>query len=106
MFDIRSLTWDEWSHPEGVILPIVTLGTIRPEDSGAARNATEFSIKLHSETQVSGRLGMSAGLEIKECPRARGTLNVLRARKNSGVRALLAPKKNGHKNIDFVFISG
>ena len=34
--------WDEWNYPEGVILPIVTLGTIRPEDSGAARNATEF----------------------------------------------------------------
>ena len=35
--------WDEWSYPEGVILPIVTLGTIRPEDSGAAaRNDTEF----------------------------------------------------------------
>ena len=44
--------WDEWSYPEGVILPIVTLGTIRPEDSGA---------NLHSETQVSGRLGMSGG---------------------------------------------
>ena len=29
-------------NPEGVILPIVTLGTIRPEDSGAAQNATEF----------------------------------------------------------------
>ena len=28
----------EWSYPEGVILPIVTLGTIRPEDSGAAQN--------------------------------------------------------------------
>ena len=28
--------------PEGVILPIVTLETIRPEDSGAAQNATEF----------------------------------------------------------------
>ena len=42
VFDIRSFTWDEWSYPEGVILPIVTLGTIRPEDSGAARNATEF----------------------------------------------------------------
>ena len=42
VFDIRSLTWDEWSYPEGVILPIVTLGTIRPEDSGAAQNATEF----------------------------------------------------------------
>ena len=26
----------------GVTLPIVTLGTIRPEDSGAVRNATEF----------------------------------------------------------------
>ena len=34
-----------------------------------------------------------AGLEIKGCPRARGTLNVLRARKNTGMRALLAPKK-------------
>ena len=42
VFDIRSLTWDEWSYPEGVILPIVTLGTIRPKDSGAARNGTEF----------------------------------------------------------------
>ena len=37
-----SLTWDEWSYPEGVILPIVTLGIMRPEDSGAARNATVF----------------------------------------------------------------
>ena len=42
VFDIRSLTRDEWSYPEGVILPIVTLGTIRPEDSGTARNATKF----------------------------------------------------------------
>ena len=42
VFDIRSLTWEEWSYPEGVILPIATLGTIRPEDSGAAQNATEF----------------------------------------------------------------
>ena len=42
VFDITSLTLDEWSYPEGFILPIVTLGTIRPEDSGAARNATEF----------------------------------------------------------------
>ena len=43
--DIRSLTWDEWSYPEGVILPIATLGTIRSEDSGAAQNATEFHHK-------------------------------------------------------------
>ena len=61
MFDIRSLTWDEWSYPEGIILPIVTMGTIRPEDSGAAQMPRSFSIKLHSETQVSGRLGMSEG---------------------------------------------
>ena len=27
--------------------------------SVAVRNATEFSIKLHSETQVSGRLGVN-----------------------------------------------
>ena len=38
---------------------IVTLGTIRPEDSGVVQNAS-FSINLHSETQVLGRLGMSA----------------------------------------------
>ena len=59
MFDIRSLLWDEWSYPEGVILPIVTSGIIRPEDSGAAHMPQSFSIKLHSETQVSGRLSMS-----------------------------------------------
>ena len=41
-----SLTWDEWSYPKGVILPIVTLGTIRPEDSGAAQNVTEFQHKI------------------------------------------------------------
>ena len=28
----------------GVTLPIVTLGSIRPEDSGAVRNATEFQL--------------------------------------------------------------
>ena len=35
----------------GVTLPIVTLGTIRREDSGAARNATSFSIRFQSETK-------------------------------------------------------
>ena len=39
--------WDEWSYPEGAILPIVTLGTIRPEDSGAAQNAKEFHPHPH-----------------------------------------------------------
>ena len=53
----------------GVTLPIVTLGTIRPEDSGAARNATSFSIKLHSETQVSGRLGLCLGVNPLDMPR-------------------------------------
>ena len=33
------------------------------------------------------------GLEIKGCPLARGTLNVLRAHQNTGMHALLAPKK-------------
>ena len=44
--DIRSLS----RGMNGVTLPTVTLGTFRPEDSGNA-----------SETQVSGRLGMSGG---------------------------------------------
>ena len=30
----------------GLTLPIVTLGTIRPEDNGDARNATEFQHKI------------------------------------------------------------
>ena len=48
----------EWSYPEGLILPIVTLGTIRPEDSGAAQNAS-FSIKLHRENSS---LRLSGGI--------------------------------------------
>ena len=56
MFDIRSLTWDEWSFPEGVILPIVTLWTIEPEDSGVS------ALNCTGKTQVSGRLGMSGGI--------------------------------------------
>ena len=71
VFDIRSLTWDEWSYPEGVILPIVTLGTIRPEDSVAVRMPQSFSIKLHSEIQVSGRLGMSGGRSPRHAPLSR-----------------------------------
>ena len=55
MFDIRSLTWDEWSYPEGVILPIATLGTIRPEDSGAAQKCHRVSaLNCTGKTQVSG----------------------------------------------------
>ena len=42
----------------GITLPIVRLGTIRPEDSEMPQILT---IKLHSETQVSGRLGMYGG---------------------------------------------
>ena len=38
MFDIRSLTWDEWSYPE----LLFTLRTTLAEDSGAVRKAMEF----------------------------------------------------------------
>ena len=61
MFDIRSLTWDEWSYPEGVILPIITLGLSDPRIAELREMSQGFSIKLHSETQVSGRLSMSEG---------------------------------------------
>ena len=58
-----SLTWDEWSYPEGVILPIVTLGTIRPEDSGASAKCHRFSaLNCTGKTQVSGRLAISGGI--------------------------------------------
>ena len=93
MFDIRSLTWDEWSYPEGVILPIVTLGTIRPEDSGAARNATSFIIKLYSETQVSGRLGMSGGISPRH---AQNPLSGERRKTLSITHHALSPPPSHH----------
>ena len=93
MFDIRSLTWDEWSYPEGVILPIVTLGTIRPEDSGAARNATSFIIKLYSETQVSGCLGMSGGISPRH---AQNPLSGERRKTLSITHHALSPPPSHH----------
>ena len=93
MFDIRSLTWDEWSYPEGVILPIVTLGTIRPEDNGAARNATSFIIKLYSETQVSGRLGMSGGISPRH---AQNPLSGERRKTLSITHHALSPPPSHH----------
>ena len=93
MFDIRSLTWDEWSYPEGVILPIVTLGTIRHEDSGAARNATSFIIKLYSETQVSGRLGMSGGISPRH---AQNPLSGERRKTLSITHHALSPPPSHH----------
>ena len=39
----------------GVSFPIVTLRTIRPDDR---EMQWSFSIKLHSETQMSARLGV------------------------------------------------
>ena len=50
--------WDEWSYPERVILPIVTLGTIRPEDTELCEMPRSFTIELHSETRVSGYMGV------------------------------------------------
>ena len=61
VFDIRSLTLDEWSYSERIIPPIVNLGTIRSRMAGLCIMPQSFSIRLHSETQVSGRLGMFGG---------------------------------------------
>ena len=48
MFDIRSLTWDEWSYPE----LLFTLRTNLAEDSGAVQKA---SINLHrDDLDISG----------------------------------------------------
>ena len=79
MFDIRSLTWDEWSYPEGVILP--------------ARNATSFIIKLYSETQVSGRLGMSGGISPRH---AQNPLSGERRKTLSITHHALSPPPSHH----------
>ena len=60
--------WDEWSYPEGVILPIVTLGTIRPNIAELRKMPRIFSIKVHSKTQVSGRLGGVDPLDMLGTP--------------------------------------
>ena len=93
VFDIRSLTWDEWSYLEGVILPIVTLGTIRPEDSGAAQMPLSFIIKLYSETQVSGRLGMSGGISPRH---AQNPLSGERRKTLSITHHALSPPPSHH----------
>ena len=46
------------SYPERVILPIVTLGTIDVRIAELREMARSFSIRLHSETRVSGGLGV------------------------------------------------
>ena len=96
MFDIRSLTWDEWSYPEGVILPIVTLGTIRPEVAELRKMPQSFIIKLYSETQVSGRLGMSGGISPRH---AQNTLSGERRKTLSITHHALSPPPSHHLYI-------
>ena len=48
----------------GISLPTGTLGTIRPDDREMPRS---FSIKLHSETRISGRLGVDP-LDMPRAP--------------------------------------
>ena len=65
----------------GVTLPIVTRGTIRPEDSGAARNATGVSALNYTvKTQVSGRLSMSG---VRSPRHAQNPLSGERAKENA-----------------------
>ena len=55
VFDIRSVTGIEWSYP------YVTLGLSNLRIAELLEMLQSFIIKLHSETQVPGRLGMSGG---------------------------------------------
>ena len=96
MFDIRSLTWDKWSYPEGVILPIVNLGPIRPEDSELRKMPQSFIIKLYSETQVSGRLGMSGGISPRH---AQNPLSGERRKTLSITHHALSPPPSHHLYI-------
>ena len=54
-FNIRSPTWDEWSYPKLLLL----CGLSDPRITEVCERPRCFSIKLHSETQVSERLGRS-----------------------------------------------
>ena len=84
---------DIWSFTRGmngVSLPIVSLGIIQPEDSGAVRNA---SIKLHSETQVSGCLAMSGGRSPRH---AQNPLSGERRKKLSITYHALSPQPLHH----------
>ena len=64
-----------------------------PEDSGAARNATSFIIKLYSETQVSGRLGMSGGISPRH---AQNPLSGERRKTLSITHHALSPPPSHH----------
>ena len=78
MFDIRSLTWDEWSYPEGVILPIVTLGSIRPKDSGAVQNATEFQHHIAQGKLKSPAVWACLGVYPLDMPRTQNSESFIR----------------------------
>ena len=93
MFDIRFLTWDEWSYPEGVILPTVTLGLSDPRIAELREMPQSFSIKLHSETQVSGRLGMSGGISPRH---AQSPLSGERRKTLSITHHALSPPPSHH----------
>ena len=52
-----------------VILPAVTLGTIRPEDSGAAQNATEFQHQIAQGKLKSPAVWACLGVYPVDMPR-------------------------------------
>ena len=62
MFDIRSLTWDEWSYQREWSFLLLLWGLSDPRIAELREMPKSFIIKLYSETQVSGRLGMSGGI--------------------------------------------
>ena len=62
--DIGSLT----QGMNGVTLPIVTLGTIRPDDSGAVRNAT-VSALIYTAKSKSTAVWACLGVDPLDMPR-------------------------------------
>ena len=98
MFDIRSLTWDEWSYPEGVLL----WGQSDPRIAELREMPQSFSIKLHSKTQVSGRLGMSWGISPRH---AQNPLSNERRKTLSITRHALSPPPSHHHLYIFHLIN-
>ena len=91
MFDIRSLTWGvtqrEWSFL------LLLWGLSDPRIAELREMPKSFIIKLYSETQVSGRLGMSGGISPRH---AQNPLSGERRKMLSITHHALSPPPSHH----------
>ena len=94
MFDIRSLTWDEFGVTQREWSFLLLLwGISDPRIAEMREMPQSFSFKLHSETQISGRLGMSVGISPRH---AQNPLSGERRKTLSITHHVLSPPLSHH----------